>query len=146
MPCRQLPILTWKILFSLVPWAALALHTRLSSAMSIDPARPRRYSQDHGQDVIHIQPFSGAGITSILPVPSSANDEFYVGKKRGKIRKVSLPEDLIGSSSEAVVRVHDIEDAYGKPLKPYPVSLCGGGATNKADGRWWNGWGHTRAG
>lgn len=88
-----------------------------SIAMSIDAERT-----SHHQNIFHDVPsFAGIGITSILPVPS-ANDEYYVGTKRGKVKRITLPAiQLRDDASDDEIQVFDIEDANGKALKPYPI-------------------------
>ena len=101
-------------------WAAFQLPPS-SVAMSIDAER-----SSHHQNIFHVPSFAGIGITSILPAPSeyysSANDEYYVGTKRGKVKRITLPAiQLRDDASDDEIQVFDIEDVNGKALKPYPI-------------------------
>ncbi|KAL9183989.1 hypothetical protein ACHAXT_002075 [Thalassiosira profunda] len=93
--------------------ASAALLTRRCAALSQPSPSPRL------QNVVDVPSFSGVGITSILPVPSTS-DEYYVGTKRGKVKRIKMIPEQFGDAHQTV-SIDDIEDANGRQLKPYPV-------------------------
>ena len=92
-----------------------------SLAMSIKASTTSHHQTTHN-DVHHIASLDDIGITSILPVPSTSANYYYIGTKRGKVKQVIIPEDLQDTMQQQQrIQIQDIDDANGKSLKPYPV-------------------------
>ena len=83
--------------------------------------------------------FAGVGVTSILPIPTVLQDDsnlrndgvgddihlsFYVGTKRGKVKKVTLDpkQQIISDNDDDVIQIQCIQDKNDDKRKtPYPI-------------------------
>lgn len=81
-------------------------------------------------NVYNVPAFVGMGVTSILKDPSKTNNyhgtiqdecDFYVGTKRGKLKRVSMKHNSNECYKEDFTDIEDINDVNGKKLKPYPI-------------------------
>lgn len=134
---------------------AMSIHPLGADKAQLKPSPPMNMMDQ--KTLVHIPSFAGIGVTNILSPPASIPGEettneslsavlFYVGTKRGKLKKVTFstssfrPENVHGEAQDHVnarggeemrVHVEDIQDANGKILKPYPIfSMIGMRARN----------------
>lgn len=73
-----------------------------------------------------LRPFVGMGVTSILPDPSKVDDDrntisFYVGTKRGKLKKVTMKSSHVLRDDDDDIAIQDIIYMEENHKTPYPI-------------------------
>ena len=73
------------------------------------------------QGIVRVPSFDGIGVTSLLPDPSMDGHRYYAGTKRGKVKRITLPADIVREDAPRRIRFRDVEDANSEERKPYLV-------------------------